>query len=366
MKTHQAVKQNTFSLQFGVRKEKEYLVENLAMLLQSGIPVVAALEAIKQSLKSKQVTAIVFQMQQDINSGSLIWEAFQKARLLPAYAVSLIRVGEESGMLAQNLTIVAQQEVKKHDLDSKIRSAMLYPLFIFVLTVVVGIGIAWFVLPNLAHVFSQLNVKLPFITRVLISIGNFLSEHGIIAIPAFCGICFFLVYIVFYAQRTKLIGQKILFSFKPTQELLRDIEISRFGFILGNLLQAGTPIMDALISLQKSSTFYIYTRFYTYLVQSIEEGTAFTLSMHVYPKGTVVIPAPIQEMLAAAEASGSLPQTLVHIGTIYERKLDDLTKNLAVLLEPILLVIVWLGVLAVAIAVILPLYTLIGNFSTGS
>jgi type IV pilus assembly protein PilC len=344
-------------------EEKEYFIENLSMLLSSGMDIIRAMESIKKEVRSAQMKAVIDNLQEEVAAGSPIWKVLEETNFFPAFIISLIKIGEKSGGLVKNLKVIAVQQKKDRSLTSKIRSAMMYPVFVLTLTLIVGVSIAWFILPRLTTVFDQLKVDLPLITRILIAFGKFIGQHGTVAVPAFALGLIFLVYFVFIFRRTKFIGQTLLFYFPGVKRLIQETELARMGYIMGTLLEAGLPIIDTLRSLAEASTFYKYKKLYTFLGKSIEDGNTFQQSFDAYKKINKLVPATIRQMIMAGEQSGHLPQTFFSIGEAYEEKVDNTTKDLAVILEPILLVIVWLGVVGVALAVILPIYSLIGGIN---
>ena len=347
---------------FFVSEERDYFIENLGMLLGSGMPILSALDAIKTEMRSRSMRRVIDSVAEEIDAGSSLWRALEYTHLVPAYIVSLIRVGEETGRLTENLKVVVIQQQKEREFNSKIRSAMFYPMMVLGVTLVVGIGIAWFILPRLSRVFAELHLQLPWITRALVAVGDFLARWGSFAVPAFLAALFIVLYLLFIFSKTKFIGQGALFFIPGVKKLIREVELGRFGYIFGTLLAAGLPVVDALFALSQATAFPSYQRFYAHLKESIEQGNSFQKGFALYPKARWFIPAPIQQMVISAEQSGHLSETLVKIGEIYEGKTEATTKNLIVILEPVLLVIVWLGVVSVALAVILPIYSLIGGF----
>jgi len=216
-------------------------------------------------------------------------------------------------------------------------------------------------LPKLATVFTQLKVKLPLLTQIFINIGIFLGANGSWAVPSFIIAFLLLIYIIFFFKFTKGIGQFLVVHAPIFKKIIQQMEIARFGYLLGSLLDAGMPIVESIRSIKETSSFYNYRKFYTFLESSVEDGNSFQTSFSKYRGIKKLIPSPIQQMIVAAEQSGHLSTSLKKIGNVYEEKLEDTTKNLSVILEPVLLVIVWLGVMAVALAVIVPLYGLIGG-----
>lgn len=348
---------------FGLAKERDYFVENLSLLISSGMSIVNALDAIAEESKSGRMKHILAAMREDIESGLSLWKTLEKSRLFPEHAVSLIRLGEASGNLIQNLKVVVIQQDKERVFRAKIRSAMMYPMFVLSLTVLIGLGMAWFILPRLATVFAQIKLDLPLITKFLIRAGTFLGLYGFYVVPAFVFTLAAFLYIIFIFPKTKFIGQYMLFWFPGINELIREIELARFGYLLGTLLEAGLPVTQALGSLASSTEFPNYQKLYIYLQRSVEEGNSFQKSFASFPHAHHLVPAPIQQLIFAGEHSGSLSETLMKIGSTFEAKADLTTKNLTIILEPILLVIVWIGVVGVALAVILPIYNLIGGLN---
>jgi len=338
-------------------------------MLAAGMDIYYALEAIKKEIRSKVLKQAIAAMEEDINSGSPLWRAFENTQMLPDHVVALVRIGEETGRLPENLKVIVIQQEKDRLFKSKIRSAMIYPILVLALTLTIGIGIGWFILPRLAQVFSELRLELPLITKVLIGTGNFLGQYGAAVVPLSLAAIFSVIYFVFIFSRTKFIGESLLFAIPVIKKLIREVELARLGFILGTLLGAGMPVVAALDSLYKASGPRAYKRLYEHLRDSVEEGNSLQKSFALYPKEiNRLVPVTVQQLLVAGEKSAQLPQTLLKIGETFENKTETTTKNLTVILEPILLVIVWLGVVSVALAVILPIYSLIGglNPSTSS
>ncbi len=342
-------------------KEREYFIENLSLLLKAGVSVSAAITSLGDSSRSKLMQHAMRQMQADIESGSSLGIALERTGIVSDQTLALVRLGEESGHLVENMQLAAQQEEKRHIFHSKVRSALIYPSFVLGLTVLVGLGVAWFLLPKLAVTFSQLHVNLPAVSKVMIGLGVFLKEHGIIAVPIFFAVIMGIGYVLFAAPKTKFIGQRILFMLPGISRLMREVEVAQFGYLLGTLLDAGLPITKSLNLLAGSSRSIDYQKLYAYLENSLQDGQTFEQSLKAYKKISKLLPSAVQQMVIAGEQSGSLSQVLGTIGRTYESKADVTTQNLQAILEPIMLVIVWIGVMVVAVAVIVPIYSLVGG-----
>ena len=355
-------KKNNWSFSYP-SKEKDYFVENFSMLLASGMGVLSTLKILKEDVKSKRSKKFIGSLIKEIEEGTPLWRAIENTGLFSGYFVSLLKIGEESGSLDSNLKIIVKQAQKEKTFKSKIRSAIMYPAFVMILALVVGVGIAWFILPKLATVFSSLRMDLPYVTKVLINLGLFLAEQGYWIIPSFLIFFILIIFFLFSYPKTKFIGRSILFSLPGSGKIIQQVEVSRFGFILGTLLDAGMPVKNCFDSLIQATSFPAYKKFFSYLKEEIIKGNDFNNAFLGYKKSNKLMPISAQKMVSSGQSSGNLSTILKKISENMEIKTEVSTKNLSVILEPVLLVVVWLGVVGVALAVILPIYSLVGGIN---
>jgi len=360
-KIDQPITKITFWNHFGTKEDREYFLENLSLLISSGMGIMIALETIQKDMKSKTMQGIIKTIQKDIENGEPLWKSIQQTNLLPERVIPLLKIGEDSGKLAENIQMIVAQEQKNEMFKTKVKSGMMYPVILLFFTLIIGVGIAWFLLPQLAGMFNKLDMKLPLITKILINAGVFLGANGTWAIPLFLLIFWGIFYFTFFYKKTKFIGQNILLHTPIIKKLIIQTEIARMGYLMGTLLDAGIPIADALESFEKATNIKKYQKFYGHMVKSIREGNTFRQCFENYPKSTNIIPSPVQQMIITAESSEGLKKIFYKISNNFEEKIDITTKNLSVLLEPLMLIIIWVGVVFVALAVILPIYSLIGN-----
>lgn len=345
-------------------KEREFFTANLAMLLKASVPVGEAIQSLVDTSESGAMRKVLQKIGLDIDQGISLSQALQNSKLVSRQTLTLIEIGEQSGSLVENLLVGAEQEQKQRLFRSKLRSAMIYPAFVLGITFVVGLGIAWFLLPKLAETFDQLRVPLPPISQALIGFGVFLRDNGVWAVPAIIGAVIFLGFIIGTVPFLKRLSLRILLHLPGIGKLAHELEVARFGYMLSTLLEAGLPVTHSLELLEKGTNSPPYQHLYKYLASSIKDGDSFKQSFKNYHRINQLIPANARQVIVAGERSGSLSATLGIVGTTYDAKVEATTKNFEVIIEPVLLVIVWLGVMAVAVAVILPIYSLIGGLNT--
>lgn len=341
--------------------EREYLSNNLMLELKAGLGVGDALEAIKDSTKSKRLRDALSQIQRQVDDGSPLWKALEASGILPTSTVALARVGEQSGNLVENLQIAAVQEAKQRTLKANIRAAMLYPSFVIGLTILIGIGVAWFLLPRLSETFTQLNVELPLISKFMLGIGTFLKSNGWWAVPASLAFFMFVLCVFSVVPAAKRLGQRVALHIPGVSRLIHEAELARFGHLAGSLLGAGLSITETFRLLAEATPSPAYRNLYVFLGQQLEQGLSFKESFKNNPHTEQLIPLPVQQIIIAAERSGSLVTSFESMASTYEDRAAITTRNLEAIIEPILLVVVWVGVMGVAVAVILPIYSLVGG-----
>lgn len=345
-------------ISIGFGDEKDYFIENLSLLVASGMGVAASLAAISSSVKTRKMKRIVSYIIDAVDAGSPLWKAFQSTKLFPDRIVSLIRAGEESGRLPEHLSLVTIQLRKEKTLKSRIRSALMYPGIVFILACILALGSAWYVLPKFVTLFSGVRAPLPAMTRVLIAIGYFFGSYGTIAVPIGVILIFGLTYAMFFNKRTKFIGDYFLLRMPGIRLLVQSVELGRFGYTFGALLQAGFLVTEALELVKSGTNYDEYRRFYQFIQDDLNKGQTFKAALSDYRHSERYIPMPIQQLIMAAEKSGRLPETLIKVGIIFEEKSDVMSKDLATVLEPIILIIVGAIVGFVALAVLMPIYGL--------
>ncbi len=347
--------------EFGVGKDKEYFLDNLTMLLSSGLNLLMAMEIVKVGLKTNKMKECIAKMKAEIEAGSAFWRALGKTGLFKDREITLIKIGEESGKMTDNLKMVVEQQENARALTRKVRSALMYPVIVLVVGLVVGVGVAWFVLPKLTEVLTSLNVELPFTTRVIIALGDFLKNYGHIAVPIFFISIIISVYLTFFNSKTSFVGEFLMMRMPVINSLIKNVEVARFGYTLSTLLESGVNFLTSLQSVRDSTPHRAYRSLYEKLRMRVELGESMdTILKTEDPKG-FLFPFYVQQMIAVSEHTGGLTTTLMKIHKIHDEKVNEITENLSTLLEPILMIAIFGVVLFLGVAVLSPIYGLIGG-----
>lgn len=204
----------------GFGNERDYFIENLSLLISSGMGISSALNSLSMSVKSRKMKNILKVIESMVNAGMPLWKSFEETKLLPERMISLIRSGEEAGRLADHLNLVTVQQHKEKVFQSRIRGALLYPGIVLSLAIVVALGSAWFVLPKLVSIFNESKGTLPIATKILFRTGIFFEHYGFVAAPALIVVIGFLVYGLFFYKKTKFTGDYILFRIPGVKDLV--------------------------------------------------------------------------------------------------------------------------------------------------
>lgn len=344
----------------GLGKERMRFVQNMAMMLNAGLPLIDSLRTLQLETRAKPMRKVLQKILDAVENGSPLWRAMEQQSFFSLHALALVRIGEEAGNLAQNMEYLAAQEEKDHALKSKVKMAMIYPTIVMTIMFIIVIGLGMFVLPNLINVLFSLNVPLPFVTRMVILFTNMFTEYGAIAVPGSIG-GFFLTIILAKYTPLKVVFQWIMFRIPGIGRLASEATIARFGVILGGLLKAGVPVIEAMQSLVEVTPIVSYKHLYEKMLDHLTIGDSFSKSFSSIRHSEKLLPPSVQQLVITGEKSGALADIMLKIADIYDKKASETAQKLPVILEPMLLLFIGGLVGTIAFAIIVPIYSIVGT-----
>lgn len=345
---------------FGLGKERSRFIENLAILLNSGLSIIDALRTIQTELRVKPMKKLVGKIIDEVDNGIPLWMAMDNQSFFSSYALALIRIGEESGSLSKNMEYLSSQQEKDRALKSKVQMAMIYPSIVLTMTIVITLGLAWFVLPQLVGVLLSLNAELPLVTRIIIWIANYFKANGAVVVPlVFAGL--FMAYILCRFTPLRGPAQRCMFMIPGIGSMAKSATIARFGVILGSLLRSGVPLVGSIRSMAEVTDTIFYKKFYFRLADEIEVGQSFGSAFERLKESNKLLPLSVQQLVVTGEKSGRIAEMLMRIADIYEKKAEDAAQRLPVILEPLLLLFMGSLVGTIAFAIIVPIYSIVGS-----
>jgi len=331
--------------------------KHLSVALKSGLTLVEGMEILADQAKGK-LKKIIGVLIDNVRGGVSFQDALSQfpKYFSPVY-VNMVRSGEASGTLEESLETLSVQLHKSYALKRKIRSAMIYPMLVFVAVFGLGMSVALFVLPKILPLFSSLDVELPFSTRVLIKVAAVFEANGIeIVIGSILGF----VFLFWFAKRKFMnpVMHRIYLSIPGVGKILKDINLRNFCHTFGTLLNSGLTIDHSLKITAESIDNYVYRRAVKNFIPDVMAGNKLVFAIE---KNKGIFPLIVSRMIGMGEKTGNLDQTLHYLSEFYEDAVDESTKNLATIVEPVMLIVIGLVVGMVAISILGPIYEITGN-----
>lgn len=339
--------------------DKLLFTRHLAIMMKSGISISEAMRIIADQSSKPTFKHMLYSIERDIVNGQQLHTVLSKfPHVFDPIYISLIKIGEDSGTLEKNLEYLAVQLKKNYDFNKKVKSATLYPTIVLVTAIIVGGGISFFVLPQLIELFESLDVVLPLSTQILLFISHIMKDYAPVVFGGIFGI-FFLFKLFISRPLVKPYWHRLLLSLPRLGEFLQQIELAQLSRNLGIMIQSGLPITQALRTLMEGTTNPVYKSIVQKMSAGIEKGQSVE---EVLGKiHSPYVPRLFTRMIGVGEKSGKLEESLLYLGEFFEDEVDDTSKNLSSILEPIILLGIGLLVAFVAFSVISPIYQLTGS-----
>jgi type IV pilus assembly protein PilC len=341
---------------FGVSiGEKAAFTRQLATMMAAGLPLTESLSILQAQVSSKALQEILQEALGQVTAGAALSSAFAKhPEVFSPLYLAMLRAAEASGSMDKTLVRLAEQMEQERDFKGKIKGALLYPAIVSIAMVGVAILMMVFVVPKLADVYSQFNTDLPFPTRVLIFLSKVVQAtiwfFPIIIVGAYFGFRWF--------SRTprgsRLLGN-LSYKLPVFGPLNRMVTFAIMIKTLGSLIGAGIPILDALRITKGTVGNNIYGDALERAAIQVEKGVRLSIPI----QSEKIFPTIIGQMVNIGEETGQLDELLTKLSKYFEEESAQRIKNLTTALEPILIVVMGVGVAGLALTVILPLYNLV-------
>lgn len=340
--------------------EKVTFVDNLAVMLTAGVPIVEAVDVLGTDIANPKLKKVIIRLRSFLESGKTVSSLLENEDFFSKAHVAILRAGETSGNVEGSLERIASDLKRDYQITRKIKGAMAYPAVItFALFLITGF-ILVFVLPKVGEVFKQMNVDIPKITEVLLTVGIFTSEHLLLVLG---GIVAFFGVLVYISKMTDF-GTKfihlIISKLPIVKKLVRQISMARFIRTLGSLLSSGVPVSQSIGIAGDVFISPHYKKIMKEAVQKVEKGISLSNILRgnkKYFDGVLI------KMCSVGEKSGNLVDILEQVAVFYERDVDDKLENISTIIEPLLMLLVCFGVGAMVLAIISPIYQMIGSLT---
>ena len=336
--------------------DKILLARNLGLMIKAGLSVTRALAVMEKQAKSKKLKELLSSLAADVSHGETLSDSMKKKpKIFSALFFSMVKAGEESGNLANSLEIVASQMDKSYTLVKKVRGALIYPAVILSAMVVIAILMLIYMVPVLTETFKGIGIELPLSTRVIIAISDFLVHHTLIFL---IGLAIFVVGVIalFRSKIGNLAMDHISIRLPVIGTIAQEVQSARTARTLSSLLSSGVDVVVAIgvtIDVVQNS---LYKKILDTARVAIQKGEPMS---EVFTKNEKLYPAFVGEMVAVGEETGKIAEMLLGVAVYYEQEVEEKTKDLSTIIEPLLMIIIGAGVGIFAVSMLAPTYSLV-------
>lgn len=341
--------------------ERMLFAKQLSFLLNADVPILESLGILRAQTTSIVQSATYSSIIQSMSNGQPLSASIEKTlRIRDDFFINIIRIGEQSGSLAQNLHYLSEELQKKQRLRKKVQSALIYPLLICISMVGIAGVLLMYVFPKILPIFQSLKIELPLSTRILILVSNGLLEYWPQLLLMCCVSLGAMLYLYHRHTHFRSTFDSILLHTPYVAPFVRSYTMANCCRALQLLLVSGMRLPDALVHTERLVSNRQFKVAFLQISESVSQGGSLAQGMLQF---TQAFPPIAQQLIAVGERVGTLPTTLGYLSNLYEVDLDEQTKNLANALEPALMIIVGVLVGFVAMAIISPMYTITAHVS---
>lgn len=346
---------NLFSAPHFSMEDKMMFTKHMATMIKVGITIAEALEIMADQAIKVNNRRMYENLIERIKAGQSLAQSLREyPNVFSEVFINMVETGEEAGNLDEVLAYLDVQLEKEYDIRKKIVSAFIYPGVIVSVTMLLMLCIVVFVMPKITDIFNSFDVTLPLPTRILIAFSTFLTDKPLLAL---------LYAIILIAATMGILRLKFL---KPAihrivlylpvfGKILIYANVARFSRTLNSLLASGVPLTEALVIIEHMMSNHIYQKAINLSRAKVEQGGKLSEALEEYKR---IFPILATRMIYIGETTGNMEITTDHLARLYEKNVDNITRNLSVLLEPILLVFMGVLIGGFAISIILPIYQL--------
>lgn len=335
--------------------EKIGLVSNLSTMLNAGIPILEAVNSLLEDAKGN-TKKILEVLRDDLTAGQQVHVSLSKfPKAFDSVTVNLIKASEEAGTLMTILKDLKDSIRKEMEFTDKIKAALTYPVLILFVFIGVLLMMLIVVIPKISTVFSRLNVELPLPTKILIFMSNMLINN---TLPLAIGLAVIVgIFVYVYRTNRRLIVDPLL-SLPLVSRLMLEIDLTRFSHNLYLLLNSGLPLINALELAQEVVTKKEIKDVIMRTKEMVSSGKKLSEGFRT---GKGKIPSIMIKLIEVGDKTGTLDKSMQDISEYLDYEVTSTLKTITVVLEPVMLVLVGLTVGGMMLAIIAPIYGLIGQ-----
>ncbi len=336
-------------------KERLFFTRHLEVMLKAGIPLLSALRTLSKQTKHKYFSYLLDDVSNQVEQGSTLTDSLRPyKKVFGELYINMIESGELSGKLEEILDRLYLQTKKQHELISKIKGALTYPTIIIIAMLGISIFMIAFIIPKITGIFKDYDAILPLPTRMLIFVSDAVVHNG--QLTAIIAIALVLIIVkILKTKRGLYIFQGILLNLPIISPIIKQVNLASFSRTISSLLKTDIMIIKSFQITANVLGNLHYRKAILEIAEKIKEGEQINNVVKDYPK--LFSPIIIQ-MITVGEQTGELDNILEELANFYEDEVDKTMEILPAIIEPVLILVLGCGVGAVAVAIIMPMYSL--------
>lgn len=337
--------------------DKVNFTRQLSTMIMSGLPVTEALEILELQT-SPAMAKIINEILRDVEGGGNLASALEKhPDVFDQVYIALIRSGEAAGVLDKVLNRLADNLEKEKEFNGKVKGALIYPIIVVSAMILVSGIMIVFVIPKMTKIYEEFQAELPAPTKILMAISNFATNYWWLCLLMIAGLILGIRVLSKNPQFKKRYDEIIL-NLPIVGNLRKQIMLTEFTRTLGLLISAGILIVDAIDIVRHSLKSPVYERAITEAGKEVEKGLPLATAL----ARAEVFPPILPQMIAVGEETGKLDEVLTKVSSYFEQEAESAVKGLTSALEPLIMIVLGVGVAFLMIAIIMPIYNLTNQF----
>lgn len=338
-------------------KELVIFFRQLSVMIDANMPLVKSLGIMTKQTNNDYFRQVISTVADEVDGGNQLSVAMSAfPAIFSKFYVNIIKSGETSGRLSEVLNYLADQKEKDYDLESKVKGAMIYPVFILAVLGIVGFIAMAFIIPNITDLLVESGATLPLLTRVLMAVSGFFNHFWWLIILVVAGLISGWLYWV-KTESGKDIYDRIKLHIPVFGKIFKQIYIVRICRSFATLIRGGVPIVASLEVVKEVADNKVYEMILAEAVKAVDEGSPLSEAL-LDPN----IPVVVSQLISVGEETGKLDEVLERAAEFYAREVDNSVKNLSTLIEPAIMVFLGLTVGLFVAAIILPMWQLSSSF----
>ncbi|MGN6243396.1 MAG: type II secretion system F family protein [Motilibacteraceae bacterium] len=333
-------------------KDLAVMSRQFATMINSGLSLLRALDILANQTENKELAKVLASVRNDVETGVALSAAMAKhPKAFPPLMVNMCRAGEVGGFLDSVLLQIAENYEAEVKLKGKIKSAMTYPVVVFVLSIIAVIGMLLFIVPVFAKMFAQLGGTLPAPTRVLVFLSHSLQLLGpVILVGLIVGVAVWRR--VKHQENVRSVVDPIKLKMPVFGPLFGKIALSRFSRNLGTMMRSGVPILQSLEIVAATTGNIVLERAVRDVQESVRKGESLTKPLEQHK----VFPPMVVQMMAVGEDTGALDTMLHKISDFYDQEVEATAEALTSLIEPLMIAFLGGIIGSMIVALYMPIF----------